>query len=150
MLQEPSTLQVMQLITKFITRKHYTRDSQAGFSMVEVLAAVAILSVVGLAVAMNGIHTYTSIKRNERNSVARQLATEKLEEFASQDPSSLTAASGTTELNLTSHNMFFRRISTVTVNADSSITVSVSVSSNRTGVGGAVTLSNTFFLWGKS
>lgn len=126
--------------------RHDFRSS--GFSIVECLVAVAILGIAALAASKGTIASYSYSKRSLRQSIATQLAEEKLEEYAATDPSLLTAASGLAEPYVTSGNVVYSRVSTVTVNADASRTVTVVVTPRRIGVGTAVSLQATLALWG--
>lgn len=121
---------------------------QKGLSIIEAMVSVSLLSVLMLATA-HGISTsFKTTKREIRDSEALQLALEKMEQLAAIDPSTLTAAESGTEA-LTVDSIAFSRVTTVTVNADTSRTVQVQVTSTEQG-GGNVSLSNTFALWGNA
>ena len=117
-----------------------------GFSLIEVLVAMALLSVVMLSLSYNVIVSYRLMKRNERNSIAQQLAFEKMEQLAAVRPLSLSSANDLTETKVRS-NISFTRTTTVLVNTDTSRTVTVSVNNNVHSLGGSASVTNTFVSW---
>lgn len=122
--------------------------SEAGFSIMEVMVAVVILALVGLASAKNSIMSMSTFKRSMRNSIAMQLAVEKLEELGSVNPTTLDNSDDSTEANVVEDNITFTRVTQVTQNADESRTVTVTVNANDADLGGTYEVTNTFPLWG--
>ena len=131
-------------------RPKETGLDEKGFSVIEVLVALVILSIVGLAAARNSIMSMVVLKRSIRTSVATQLAIEKLEELGSIDPVSLDSTDNSNETNLLVDKMQFTRTATITVNADGSRSVSVVVTISDAQLGGTHTASSRFPLWGNT
>lgn len=90
------------------------------------------------------------MKRNIRNSVAAQLALDKIEMLSSTDPSTLDSSDNQTESPLVSKNISFKRVTTITVNDDNSRTVTVEVTNLKNILGGHAIFTNRFSLWGNS
>ncbi len=122
----------------------------AGFSLLEVLVAMMLLAVIGLAVAYNTVRSYSLMKRGLRHSYATQLALDKLEELEAISPINLTSANNSTESAVSINNVFFTRTVSITVNADSSRTVIVTVMPNEVGVGGITSYTSNMPLWANS
>ena len=115
--------------------------------IMEVMVALVLLSIIGLAVAKNSIMAMVALKRGIRNSVAMQLATEKLEQLGSVDPTTL-ANTTTTESALTVEDITFSRVSTVSQNTDGSKTVTVTVTPENSELGQEKVATSRFPLWG--
>jgi Tfp pilus assembly protein PilV len=120
----------------------------AGLTMIEVLVALMLLSITSLSIAVATISAIKQTRRSERNSYATHLAFRKLEELASIDPSNLTDSYDASESNLTVDSISYTRTTDVTVNADNSRTVSVTVAPVNASRGKTVTYQSTFALWG--
>lgn len=133
---------------RWLVRLIYTdrKREEKGFTLIETLVAVALIAITMLALGQSVATADRSMKRGYRNSTALELAVQKLEQLGAVDPSTLSAASGGTE-TLTSNGISFTRVTTVTVNADNSRSVTVQVTGTL-GKGGNATLSNTFSEWG--
>lgn len=127
---------------------HTPRRAECGFSMIECLVAVALLSVTALAVTHSTVQSMVLAKRNMRNSMATQLALSKIEEYAAMDPESYTAANSVTGTSIVFDDVTFTRSIAITVNSDSSRTVQVTVRVADASLGGDVTFKDTFPLWG--
>jgi len=84
-----------------------------------------------------------------RKTIAVQLASTKLEEISSINPSSLNDTYDSLELGLYVEGNEFSRTVNITVNADGSRTAEVSVSS-QSGSIEPVTLDQTFTSWGSA
>ena len=122
---------------------------EAGFSILEVLAAIVLLSIVGLNVTYGTIISLRMLKRSMRTSLATELAAQRMEELAALDPSTLNDSYDLVETGLISDNVSFSRTTEVTVNSDKSVTVDISVVGEHSTLGGRAALSNTFAYWGK-
>lgn len=122
--------------------------NEKGFSLIEVLVGFSILSVVALNITYSSILSYKITKRNIRNSIASQLAHERMEDLAAVSPANLGDTYDETESDLEVENISFTRVTEVTVNADNSRSVTVTVTANAEELGGAAEVSNTFALWG--
>jgi prepilin-type N-terminal cleavage/methylation domain-containing protein len=124
------------------------RHNERGMSLLESLAAISILSVVGLSLTYSTIASYKLTHRNIRNSVAAQLALEKMEEMAARNPSTLSSADNELEEKVLVDNMSFSRNTEIEVNVDGSRTIFVDVETNNESLGGRSSVVNTFALWG--
>jgi len=129
------------------TSFRHSRDK--GFTSIELLVAISILSIVALAVSINTVKSFVFLKRGIRTSYATELAQDKIEYFAAMDPTNLSSANNQTETNLVFNKVTFTRTSTVTSNSDGSRTVSVTVSGSH-GLGGRATMATTLPLWRNS
>jgi len=133
------------------TRERFFRlfcKNERGMSLLESLAAISILSVVGLSLTYSTIASYKLTHRNIRNSVAAQLALEKMEELAARNPSTLSSADNEFEEEVLVDNMAFNRNTEIEVNIDGSRTIFVDVDTNNESLGGRSSMINTFALWG--
>lgn len=123
---------------------------EGGFSLVEVMVAILILSVISLGSAYCTIMSLKVEKRNVRNAVAQELAVQKMEELAAMNPSSLSSANSVTESNVTYKNISYTRTTSISVNADNSRSITVTVNGNNSSLGGSASISTTYALWGRS
>lgn len=123
--------------------------SDAGFALLELLAGILLISVLSMAVAMNTMMALKVAKFTEANHAASSLAISKIEELAAVDTVNLDSSYDQTESSLTwgNTNMTFSRSVTVTVNADDSRTVDVTVASVNMVIPTTVNFSTTFALW---
>ena len=127
--------------------RHAPQRSEQGLSVVEVLVAISLLAISGLAVAQSTIRSFSHLNQSYRTSIASQIALEHLELFAQRDPSTLEATASESSTTVTQSGLTFYRSTAISVNSDGSRTVSVSVTSPR-GLTGKASLSTTFPLWG--
>lgn len=133
-----------------MTRTDGSIHGESGFSIVEALVAIVLLAIVGLASAKNSIMSMSTLKRSMRNSIATQLAVEKLEELGSIDPINLDATDNLVEAAVTQDNISFNRTTTIVVNADQSRSITVVVAANDENLGGSYTATSRFSLWGNT
>jgi Tfp pilus assembly protein PilV len=124
-----------------------TPNHERGLSAVEVLVAIALLAISGLAVAQSTIRSFSFLNQSYRSSLASQIALEQLELLAQQNPATLQESGGESAAQVIHSGLTFYRSTTISINSDGSRTVSVSVSS-PTGMHGKASLSTTFALWG--
>ena len=122
--------------------------SQRGFSLTEILAGMMILPIVSLAVMRSGVMSNEAFSKSRLLSVARQLASETLEEYSNEDPQSLTDGTVVTDI-VNRSNIAFDREVAVVINAehrsrDVSVTVSTTTKPKI-----SVTFNNSYVLWGK-
>lgn len=120
-----------------------------GFTLVEVLVSVTLLSIMGLAVANTASYSLRAHKYAEVANVAKNLAVSKAEELSGVRIDLLTDAYDGTETNLavTGHTMLFTRVTNVTVNSDGSRTIDVTVSSSSTALLQPAFYSTTYAPW---
>lgn len=122
--------------------------TQSGFSLIELMASVALLAIVSIG-SIQAFATASSIIRgSDRSSVQSQLALNKLEEFAAIPASSLTAGN-TLEKNLNVRGMTFDRTTQIVSFADGRQQVIVSVVPADPAVTPEViTYQGVFYPWG--
>jgi prepilin-type N-terminal cleavage/methylation domain-containing protein len=125
------------------------KHGERGVSMVEVLVAISILAISGLAVTQSTIRSFATLNQSYRTSVASQIALDKIESFAQQDPSTIQTSSNESNNSVTHSGLQFLRSTSVAVNSDGSRTITVSVASQN-GWPGSASLSTTLPLWGNS
>lgn len=111
----------------------YIHRDQQGFTLIEVLVAAFIATLLGVGLVMSSVFALRFQKITEMSNVARNLAVSKMELLAAQPVTSLDNSDDGTESNLTvsGHQMRFNRATDVTVNGDNSRTVVVTVSGNN-------------------
>lgn len=137
-------------MTNAHTLHNCARRGIRAFSLLEVLAAILLLSITSLGVARSTIISYKTMLREEHQAAALQLARLKLEELAAQSPITLNDANSSVETNVAFGAMKFNRTTVVLVNADNSRTITVNVMNTNPALGGHATLTDTFALWGTS
>lgn len=123
------------------------RKSEQGFSLIEILVAVLLFSILGLSLAYSLLMMYQTRGRNYHNSLASQLAIEGIEDFQSQDPSTLSSANNSTA-SVARDGVTFQKQVSITVNADSSRTITVDISCPGCKLGGNAAVTNNFPQWG--
>lgn len=117
-------------MNKLISSDSAEASSEAGFSLIEVLVSISIFAIASLGSYLSITTGLNVAKHTEVHYAASSLASSKLEEIASRDINSVDSS-----LNEVTHNvtwagldLTFTRTTVVTVNADDSRTVSVTVS----------------------
>lgn len=102
------------------------QHGEAGFSLIEMMTAITILSVLSLAV-FNGFGTAAQVIRiSDGSSVQSQLALTKLEELAAV-PASQLAAGQTTDASISIRGMTFERTTTIAASGTGGRQVKVTV-----------------------
>lgn len=107
--------------------------AQAGFSMMEVLVAMAVFAIVALGAAQSTIYAVKFQKYAEVSNAARNLAVSKAEELTGVDLALLDDRYDLSESDIAvvGHNAVkFNRSTNVSVNSDGSRTVDITVSSS--------------------
>jgi type II secretory pathway pseudopilin PulG len=135
----------------FTTIKSFLRlrktGSERGSTLIELLVALGLVGIMNLAITKSAVLSAASQGFAENRSIAMQLAMNEIEKFAAIDPTLLMAASGGTT-TVTREGKQFTRVTTVTVNADSTRTIHVNVTNVVAHLKGTVDLEETFPLWG--
>lgn len=131
----------------FSSEETLRRDE--GVTLMEVLVAITLVAIMAAAGISNLMVALRTAKHTEVNYAANTLAISKVEELAAVDVSALDSSYNGTESSVSWNdlNITFTRVTTVTVNADSSRTLSVDVSSNSDSVPTSVNFTTTFALW---
>lgn len=127
------------------------RDAgEAGFFLIEMLVAIVLFAILGLAFAQSIIFGTDVRVRAIHRSAAMQIASDMMEGEATVDPLTLSEASSFSDtVDWQGDNkMLFRRNINFYVNSDGSRTVIVRVTDLSTRFGGTVEISNTFAPWG--
>lgn len=124
-------------------------DDEGGVSLIEVMASILISSIIALGILKSAIAANNTSARSIRDNIAMQLAIEKMEEFSRTDPSTLDDGDDLSESGVTRDTYSFARISDVTIEADGTRTVNITVTSDATKTGSSVTIENSFALWGE-
>jgi len=142
----------MQLSYKMsLTRRRILlqRNGESGFSLIEIMMSILILAVISLAVSSNLIAALRTAKFTQVNHAASSLAISKVEELAAIDTLNLDASYNATETSVAwpDFNINFTRTVVVTVNADESRTIDVTVVSNADKVPTTVEFTTTFAMW---
>ena len=119
-----------------------------GFSLLEVLVSITILSVIGLSLVRSTITSMTLREKIIRDNTALELALDTLENYASVNPSTLDDSADSTTSYTVGPATYSVTID-VSVNSDSSRTVDVSVSCPQVALGGNAYVSGTFTPWGE-
>ncbi|MCI5066015.1 prepilin-type N-terminal cleavage/methylation domain-containing protein [bacterium] len=124
-------------------------DSEEGITLVEVLVATVLLSVMAAAAITNLTMALWTAQLTEVNFAANSLAISKVEELSAVDVDLLDASYNSTENNVqwSDLNIAFTRTTTVTVNGDSSRTVNVNVATSGSKIPTSVQFNTTFALW---
>ena len=120
---------------------------EQGSTLIELLVALGLVGIMNLAIAQSALLSASSQGFAENRSLGMQMAMNEIEKYAAIDPTLLTAASGSTA-QVTREGKKFTRVTTITVNADSTRTVNVSVTNVIAHLRGNVVLEETFPLWG--
>lgn len=124
-------------------------SNQQGFSLIEAIISLFLVSTMALSICNSSLTSLKVLSRSEYNNYATQLAMRKMEEWSAKNPTSYSGGT-TTENDVIIDKVKFDRVSIVAVNADSSRTVTVTVTAQRAGFSGLASFSNTYALWGKS
>jgi len=123
--------------------------NEDGFSLVEVLVALILSSIVALGIMQSTLTSYRFSQRMVNDSLAGQLALEKMEEISSISPQTLDDTDDAVEDPVVRNNISFIRTVDVSINADRSRTVAVRVQSKNSHIAIDTTLTNSFALWGE-
>ena len=119
---------------------------QRGLTVMEVLVAVLMLSIMGLGLVQSSLLTAHARAVNIRNSVATQIAEETLEKYVAVDPSTLTDVSEQTTTQNKDGINFTQKLS-IASSADGSKLVTVEVQANPV-IGAGATLTLRVMPWG--
>lgn len=107
--------------------KKIASDGSAGFSLIDLLAAVSLLAIILVAVNVNAVMTYTAFGKLTREAISLELAQDKLEQLAAIDPTALDDSFDSLEMGLMVEGMEFLRQVDVTVGPNAIRTVQVRV-----------------------
>ena len=120
-----------------------------GSSLLELLVAISLFSIVGISLIRSSTVSHNSLARSSRDSQLMQIALDTLESYYTIDPISLDNSDDMSD-TISKDSLIFNRAVDITVNSDGSRTVTVNVSRARSAIPSSETISNTFALQGSS
>ena len=127
-----------------------TKNKEQGFGLLEILVSMSLLAVVGLSLASS---MYTAIRTQKKTlyaDVAYNLAVNKVELYAAINTADLDDTYDDNETGLTLSTLpdiTFDRVTDVTVNADNSRTVDITVTCNHPLLPVSIDYSATYPVW---
>lgn len=125
------------------------KNSEAGIGLIEVLVATLLLMLVGGAMVSNLHFSLRSAKFIEVQHAASTLASDRIEQIAARDVLDISAALNETDTVVPwpGINLSFKRSTTITVKADGSRSVQVSVYTPGANMPKPVVFKNEFYAW---
>lgn len=109
-------------------------EEEKGLGILEVIFSIVIISLVMASMTKNMMIAMKIFKQRDVSEAAFDLAVDRVEHLSVQNAVELSDSNDEVESNLTSatlsSNMKFTRTTNITVNADNSRTVDVTVTSN--------------------
>lgn len=122
---------------------------EAGFTITEVLVSISLLALLGLGVTNSAISSLRFSKYMEVHHVASSLAISKMEEIGALNTVDIDTGLSATENSVVWPGLTFAftRTTAVTMNADNSRSVDVTVTSNDAPIPASVTFTSTYALW---
>ncbi len=130
-----------------VMNNYFSFENEKGFSLVETLFAILLLSISSLGIMSSATFATGTINRTIHNATATRIALDALEEYYNVDPESLIDGYSNTETVMDGVSAYTQTVNIV-VNADRSRSVTIVVEGVTEKAGGYVTLSNTFALQG--
>lgn len=130
-------------------REPYVHESERGFLMLEVMVALVVLAIVGVAITNSAYSALRFQKQAEIGSFARNIAVSRIEELAGVPTGTLSSSYNETNTTVTvpGTSVQFTRSTTVTANSDGSKSVSVTVGSSSVLLRSSLTLTSRFSPW---
>ncbi len=146
---------LMGLSTKYIDGpvspepNRLPETGEGGFLMLELMVAMLVLAVVGLAITTSAYTGLRFQKQAEIGNFARNIAVSRIEELAGIPTGTLSNAQNETLTPVTAlgTSVQFQRSTSVVSNADGSKTVTVTVSSTSNLLSKAATITTQFAAW---
>ena len=115
----------------------------------DALVAMVLAAIVALGVMQSTLIAYRYSYQNESRAAAKELAIERLEEFAAQDPETFVDGNQIVEASVTRNSMTFSRTTDFLIETDRTRLVTVTVDSATDKFPVSVELSRGFALWGE-
>lgn len=131
-----------------LTIRHITSE-EGGFMLMDALVAIIISAIVALGVTQSALIAYRYSHQAEARAVARELAVERLEEYAAVDPESFTDGNQIIETGLSRSGITFTRTTDFSIESDRARLVVVTLVTTRTKIPVTVEISRAFTLWGE-
>lgn len=122
------------------------RGSQSGFFLVEALAMMLLLAILGFAFTKSAQMAILLRSKSARHATAMEIAVDKMEEISGIDPSTLDDSSDSLTTVVRDGRAFSLAVD-VTVNGDGSREVAIEVSGGSI-LGGSASLEKSLPLWG--
>jgi len=122
-------------------------NGEGGFGLIEILVGMVILAIIALAVTKSMIIGFHASKLAIRSGYAMHVAQEQMEIYFATDPSTLDSSDSFSDTR-THEGIQFNRTVTITVNADRTRTIDIDIEPTNTTLGGTISISNSFALWG--
>ena len=125
------------------------RSKEAGTGLLEILFALVLVGIVSMAITRSMLLSHSTVKLVEVNYAASNLALSKVEELSAYDVADLDSSFSGTETGVAYAGLgiTFTRVTTVTVNADDTRDIQVTVSSESPVVPTTAEFSTTFAVW---
>lgn len=122
-------------------------QSESGFLIAELMLVLILLGIFGLSLLRANLMSVSSHGAAEMEALASEIGAEAMEEYAGIDPINLDDADDRSD-TVERGTHVFNRVVNVTVNADSSRTIVVTIASQNPRYTTSVTFQNRFAKWG--
>jgi len=122
---------------------------EKGLFLIDVIVAILLSAIIAMGLTQSALVSYRYSQKAIADSVATQLALEKLEEYGTINPETLSDGDQQIETEIIREGISFRRQLDVSINALRSRVITVQVTSNKAKLSTDITLSNAFALWGE-
>lgn len=125
------------------------QNSEAGSTLIELLVAILIIGLLGMASVQNQVMALQAAKLTEANHAASSIVISRIEELAAVRTTDVDSSFNETDTPVTwnSLNFTFLRSTTVTVNADGSRDITVTANSDNEHTPTEVEFETTFAPW---
>lgn len=122
---------------------------EKGFLMLELMVAMVVLAIVGLAITTSAYSGLRFQKQAEIGNFARNIAVSRIEVLAGVPTGVLSSSYNETNTSVTvaGTNVTFLRSTAVVTNADGSKTVTITVASSSNLLSKSVVLTSQFAAW---
>ena len=132
---------------KDLQNTHKKKDK--GFSLLEVMVSICYIALMGFTILTASVTSVKFQKLSEIGNAAMNMAMSKAEELSGVALTSLDDSYDETESDISTddHNILFQRVTNITVNADGSRTVEITVSSSSKYLPNPIVYNTTFALW---
>lgn len=143
-------MDVSHILKQFFSGNRYAARAAAnenGALLIDTLFAIALYSVLALNLSLTGALMIKTRNRSVYNSVAMQLAMEKMEELSALNPELLTNDTDESETIAVGQRHFIRQVD-ITVLPEGPREAEVTVSAENEDIDVSVSLNSSFALWG--
>lgn len=131
------------------TKRGHVLSGDQGFSLLEVLVAIVFIGIVSLSISSSIAVALKTEKNTEVHFAASVLASDRMEQLSALDAIDLDSSYNESGASVSWNglNINFLRSTTVTVNADDSRTIDVSITTDNANFPINVSFSSTTALW---